>query len=300
MRDSLPRSILSRADCRGLSLSKEKTQCWAAKLGGCGGPLSREHLVSRSLFREHPDFHKSLLYMYGFSWCEDEPKPVGISSATSKILCRRHNSALSQLDSEAARAFDILTSLSAAIVKPEHFSKCESRYRINGLLLERWFLKTAINMIQVLYPAVFSPPTELIELAFGLRPFPPKAGLCLAALPSKGKFTTDQGIMFQAITNGSAVHMALFQFADWKFALPLTAEPLPPLLSFIKHRRTAYSPQNEFMDEFGKSTLSYHHKRISVGPPGRVLTAVDFDWTLPVANAENREPLKSSEIEEEP
>jgi len=34
----------------------------------------------------------------GFDWCKDKPKTIGINSLTANVLCRDHNSALSDLD----------------------------------------------------------------------------------------------------------------------------------------------------------------------------------------------------------
>ena len=73
-------------------------ECWAAPLGGCGGGISREHLVSKCVF---PD---QSIFVRGLDWCLDEPKEVRIETLTAKILCKDHNSALSELDSEVGRA----------------------------------------------------------------------------------------------------------------------------------------------------------------------------------------------------
>ena len=75
-------------------------ECWAAPLGGCGGGISREHLVSGCVFPDQSIFVK------GLDWCLHDPKEVRIETLTSKILCKDHNSALSELDSAAGSAFD--------------------------------------------------------------------------------------------------------------------------------------------------------------------------------------------------
>jgi hypothetical protein len=76
--------------------------CWAGPLGNCGGGISREHYVSQCVF---PD---QSIFVQGLDWCLNEPKEVRIESLTAKILCRNHNSALSELDSEAGRAFSVI------------------------------------------------------------------------------------------------------------------------------------------------------------------------------------------------
>src|ERR1035441_9295323 len=73
--------------------------CWASSLGTCGGGISREHYVSQSVFPNQS------IFVQGLDWCLDKPKEVRIESVTAKILCRDHNTALSELDSAAGQAF---------------------------------------------------------------------------------------------------------------------------------------------------------------------------------------------------
>ena len=77
-------------------------KCWANSLGDCDGKISREHTVSESLFKG------TYVDVKGFSWCKSEEKRIGLGSLTKKILCEKHNSALSPLDAAASHAFDVL------------------------------------------------------------------------------------------------------------------------------------------------------------------------------------------------
>src|SRR3972149_5105096 len=76
--------------------------CWAESLGDCDGGISREHIVSKSLFVS------SYVDVKGFEWCKEETERIGLASLTKKVLCRKHNSQLSKIDSAAAHAFDVL------------------------------------------------------------------------------------------------------------------------------------------------------------------------------------------------
>src|SRR4026208_2176624 len=78
-----------------------KAGCWAADLGDCGGKLSGEHLVSASLWTG-PAVPAS-----GGPW--GEPREIGISSLTAKILCQHHNSRLSEVDVAGSQAFATFT-----------------------------------------------------------------------------------------------------------------------------------------------------------------------------------------------
>jgi hypothetical protein len=75
--------------------------CWAACLGDCCPKISREHTISQGLFNTDE------IMVQGFPWCLNKPKAIGLASLVAKILCQTHNNALSELDSEAKRAFDV-------------------------------------------------------------------------------------------------------------------------------------------------------------------------------------------------
>ena len=156
--------------------------CWAAVLGDCDQKLSREHVVSRCLF----EFNE--IVVQGFPWCLNEPKSIGLSNLVAKILCKKHNSNLSELDSVALTAFNAfrqsihLNNVRGRMKKPSAWNV--KIFRIDGPRFERWFLKTLINLsFGKEWPiGTGSHPDgtatdELVEAAFGLRELGHGAGL---------------------------------------------------------------------------------------------------------------------------
>ena len=117
--------------------------CWAASLGDCDDKITREHVISQCLFKGDE------ITVQGFPWCLNEPKTIGLSNLVAKILCRKHNNNLSDLDAAALRAFDVLRE---SIRMNDVRGKLKQRFwrikhfKIDGPLLERWFLKTLINL----------------------------------------------------------------------------------------------------------------------------------------------------------
>lgn len=101
------------------------SDCWANYRGDCDRGMSREHLLSKALF---PD---RFVYVSGFDWCKHE-KRVGIDSLQRRILCAKHNNDLSPTDEAAKHAIDA-------------FAAGDSDKVLNGALLERWLVKTAVN-----------------------------------------------------------------------------------------------------------------------------------------------------------
>lgn len=110
-------------------------KCWCASAGGCDRSTA-EHLVSKALFP------KRKLSVQGFDWCKDEPKVIGIKGMVSHILCEKHNNLLSDCDNEAVKAVSLFERSLAA---PAPGSPAIDR-NVDGHLLERWLLKTAINI----------------------------------------------------------------------------------------------------------------------------------------------------------
>ena len=125
--------------------------CWAESLGGCSSVQSREHYISKGLFEGDSIIQK------GLPWCKFEEKEIGLASASAKILCKTHNERLSILDDEAIRAFD---SLREILLLQSRQKKLAPRiwkvrtWHLNGLLLDRWFLKTLVNLMHVQTQAI--------------------------------------------------------------------------------------------------------------------------------------------------
>lgn len=187
-------------------------RCWAQAIGGCGSKLSREHYVSGSLW---PDAN---IEVVGLNWCRTEPRRVGLGSLTAHILCDVHNAGLSPADSAAGAAFETLRRMMALNREREasrHRKWKLVRHEIDGPSLERWFLKTAINIAciqktkDVWYidrTPLATPGVHLINWAFGNASIEPPFGLYVAAssgvaLPFQDAFEAgplyyfDQGVI---------------------------------------------------------------------------------------------------------
>lgn len=253
--------------------------CWADKLGDCSEKQSKEHLVSKGLFEEDEFYEPSIVIPWGFNWCRDEPKRISVSSFSSKILCEHHNNLLSSVDAEAIHAYNVFRKLWLAIQNPKSILTNEViYYEIDGYLLERWFLKTAIN---ILYSdcGLDKPPIEFIELAFGLKRFPENIGLYMADSLRQPIYEFDDGIKFTPIMrNYDTFTTVLFEFRGWKFALPLINEPLPTSLNNIEYTPFSHPPIDRFIQEFLKSRLIYHLKQFDLDIGGNVKFRIKFNW----------------------
>lgn len=114
--------------------------CYASLLKDCSSTLSREHFISESLL--HLLNKNSDLRASGLAWLsEGEEKILPPNALASNILCTRHNSALSSLDSIAVRLFQAFNEENAA------HSGNQELYLFSGHDIERWLLKILCGLV---------------------------------------------------------------------------------------------------------------------------------------------------------
>jgi hypothetical protein len=192
-------------------------ECWASNLGDCFGGASREHYISDGIFASEA------VTAFGLSWCRAEPIQIGLGAAVAKILCRRHNEALSDFDAEAASLSRFLTNnvLNTPLAHDELL--------VNGPNLERWALKTALNLgyLGALDPDNHSrlcPPPELVRSVYLGAPLPEGGGLYfISGRIANTDFKT--GVSWKAVRNqtaGGAVAAVLLSFCGIQFAVNLS------------------------------------------------------------------------------
>lgn len=113
-------------------------KCYLKEQGGCSTKISREHYVSDTVLVAIAPNRD--LTIGGLAWQEPNTlQRIGIGSLQSKVLCSAHNSALSPLDAVAGRLID------AIIAADKDPSRLPDETELDGLSVERWFLKTVIS-----------------------------------------------------------------------------------------------------------------------------------------------------------
>lgn len=199
--------------------------CWAASLGDCRGKLTREHLISAAVFGR-----KAKLQAEGFPWCP-QPKVVGINSLTGHVLCERHNSLLSEVDTAAAGAFKTFEQANDAVKLRTASGKPfnVTRRSVDGPRLEKWFLKTLFALHSAgslpggLNPQ--PPARELCVIAFGRAPLYGRSGLYMICKP--GTLRLGPEVMVSPLYRGNEIWGALWHFYGWKMVFSLLRGELP-------------------------------------------------------------------------
>jgi hypothetical protein len=252
------RYILMSVSCEMTDAAKEVQGCWAASLSDCDGGISREHLISECLFSDKE------IVVKGFSWRPEE-KPIRIEALVSKILCVKHNRELSELDANAKRTFEALTESinlwnARSMLRNRHWTIQE--YFVDMRLLERWCLKTLINLHyegqwyidSASLPGV--PSKELVEIVFGRRAFTDSAGLYTQA-KSGDSMIFHTGITVGATTQGQNLVAGRFNLWGYRFVLSLLPYPIGTNDgSHLLHRETkCWFRTKDFKDRNVKSHI---------------------------------------------
>ncbi|WP_321475861.1 hypothetical protein [uncultured Paludibaculum sp.] len=250
-------------------------ECWARSLGGCSGKISGEHLISEGIFAGRE------IGVKGLPWCREEHRFIPIAAYTANILCTTHNSVLSPVDDAAIYAFNSLRM--AQRMQDERKALLETRlwagrfdmhdYELDGEKLERWFLKTLINMESAGKQALPlgtsrnapGPPPELVQIAFGLRRFQNGTGLYFAGREQDVVRTAEQISYVSLIKdtdNNACVAAGEFHFFGLRFILLLEERAVP---------RTITGPA-------GTLDLIFHIKGINLDLNGQPSQRLLFSW----------------------
>jgi hypothetical protein len=141
--------------------------CWAAPLGGCGGPISAEHVVTQSLFGKRVRVEGATGPWPGGGAPKFE---TSIRRLTANILCREHNNELGRTaDLAALRLLRHLRTSHRPMELPgSKIPRPPVDRRMSGLNFGRWLCKTHCNLMIV---NAMTPDQTYIRYAF-LRPLP--------------------------------------------------------------------------------------------------------------------------------
>lgn len=248
-------------------------KCWATCLGNCNGHLSREHTISKSLWAS------PYVEVSGFVWCKGLTKRIGLESLTTRALCVKHNNDLSPLDALGAHAFDILrqqTKLTNERSKEPHKKFRRVDFQINATALERWLLKTLINLSYegpyFIGPKSTSqgfPSEDLVRVVYGKLKMPRENGLFVAAKPGMDLEFTDTVQMSPLVKDEKHIHGGLFRFRGVYMFLDLVPGGLKVPFEQMPNTRA----------EWHFVRLQKPFKQIKATLGDRVSHVVNFNWS---------------------
>ena len=154
-------------------------KCYMRSSNDCSTKISGEHYVSAAILSEFGNLRTSGLPFFGPGETQ-----VGINALISNILCTRHNSALSPLDTEGRRMLVAIRNGINHVWKESLSTKTLCRI-VSGEAFERWGLKTLMGLLAANVARTdgastannFSIPEALIVEALTTGRLPPGYGL---------------------------------------------------------------------------------------------------------------------------
>ena len=198
---------------------------------------------------------------------------------SAKVSCKRHNNALSDLDSEAGKIAKTFLEIKN-IFSRKSAGRNEERiiFYHSGNLLERWFLKTFINF-QSLYDKNTLPPKELVKIVFGLRKYPNGVGLAVFGHTGGNYHSFDHDMKYvQILNNHNQIEFMAFEYFGINYLLPLTDQPMPKKLMNFSHNFKNYPPIDEYVSRIKDAPILVHPKEISYKFGSYQHIKIIFSW----------------------
>lgn len=224
-------------------------QCYAGLLADCGSRLSREHYISESLLRHLNRTND--LRVSGLPWLEDKEKVLPPGALVSRILCERHNAALSPLDAIAVRLFQAFDETRAG------GSGQQLLYLFSGHDIERWLLKILCGMaysknLTLETEVDFSIPKYWLDVLFGYAEFPDHQGLYVCK-SSGHRFEGPHGLALRAISGRGRLTGIGLWVCGYELILSMSGFPS----RIFDGRQFAYRPLELYTTglEFEKSIM---------------------------------------------
>jgi hypothetical protein len=148
--------------------------CYARSLQDCSRTISKEHYISRGILEL---FESKTMSISGVSWLKPtESQTLPKDALAAKVLCQRHNEALSGLDSIAQKYFRFILGK----------NKNQWAMIIRGYEIERWMLKACCGVIssgtienKSMPPSNSMPSVDLLNTLFYRKEIPLGHGLFL-------------------------------------------------------------------------------------------------------------------------
>lgn len=154
----LPKNIEPPMPATGHSNRK----CYFAFTNDCDSKISREHIISRAVLNKISEKEINLT-KNGVTTTYS----LDSSSLTTKRMCRRHNTAINPIDYQAGRFIEAV--IRAKNVELNKAKTNQRVYLFHGFDLERWLLKTLLNVYhsrQSVDPQKFVLPSNLMNYFF--------------------------------------------------------------------------------------------------------------------------------------
>jgi hypothetical protein len=211
--------------------------------------MTGEHWISEAILHLLVQ-EDGKLRVTGYPWQKGAVQSLTPSTCKIRALCKRHNNALSPLDTTGARFLNGIRNT------PAFLQQHEIRVLIlNGDNIERWILKTLCTH-QVLQDDTWQPPIEWLNILWEMKQFHPNCGLYFNH--DVGQTSVDEGwLRFRTLTHKGYTGPvgAIIELGALKFAL--TMIPPNPVQTPGSLLIPKYYRPSDLIVTYGKSEVLY-------------------------------------------
>lgn len=249
-------------------------ECYARALRDCSAAISGEHYISEAVLDALSN--NGMVEVSGFPWVgPGKSKWIPTARMTANILCTRHNSALSPLDTLAARFFKRIWQINEEFPSPIY--SCTDRlFLFNGHDLERFLLKWLCGTVASKNASTqsgtiigWTPPLAWVRTLYGDASFPRGGGLYCDAEIGRRRLSY-AGIGFAPISKGSDVYGGIIDLNSFQLTLACVAPPEEKRNTILEYKE--YRPVELcFTNGKCKKVLSFYwgghgqHRTINIG-----------------------------------
>ena len=182
--------------------------CYASVFRDCCEKISGEHHVTRAILEEL--VLGGGIQVAGTRWITSgEHKSLPVKALQSNVLCKRHNSALSNLDKVGLKFFKTLRSIHRNYRQPDR-DKQRRLYLFNGHDIERWMLKLLCGAIASKNHSTNIPidtlqtevPEKWLRVLYGFDYLKNDLGLYYVDLDGEARQTL-QGVAYNVVWDGT-------------------------------------------------------------------------------------------------
>lgn len=214
------------------------------------------------------------MHVSGFDWCQGVTKSIGINGLARQILCKTHNSALSETDSEAKKAVSIFQR-STPPTKDDPLGDND----VDGHKFERWLLKTAINLsfggqlrigVGMSGSVPGQPSRYLIDVAFGKSQFTHQMGAYFL-FPKKETLHSSSEIITIPLVKDGHIGGFYFELRSQAIFLNLFPGHAPPALGAVAG---CLPLQQDLLD----AELVYRPPAIATASNNRPISMIRLEW----------------------
>lgn len=240
----------------------KNTNCYLSELCDCSAGISGEHYVSHSILKEL-SMNGMLQGIHGLPWIQGT-KNIPSSRLTSNILCKRHNEALSGLDTLAKRFFMSIVDVTRSFESNTPGSS-DSIFLFNGNDIERWMLKTLIGLgfsgnLQSQRHTIrnWKPDLLWVDILVGKEQMPKDFGLYVTGnVGHQSELNLKRGFEIAPLSNQNFVYGAIISLCGLSFTFVMVQPPLNKKGTILEHQ--LYRPgEMLFTHKQLLSTLYFH------------------------------------------